>query len=125
MLGGQHLGQHPVATLHPDASPGVKITKTPTLGAKGGNFSPSLWTMGGEWFGKGSFQPGGQEVPGIKEPEVRVLDDCPGQSISEGVMAESSGICLGLSSETMPQMGKAPGPPRHWAAKKAQLFHPG
>lgn len=86
--------------------------------------------MEGEGFGKGSFQPGGQEVPGIWDPEVRVLDGCPGQRTSEGVMAESSGrrgvgTCLGLSSETMPQMGKASGPPRHWAAKKAQLFHSG
>lgn len=82
-------------------------------------------TPEGEVFGKGA-----QEVPGIQEPEVRVLAGCPGQRTSEGVMAKSSGrrevgTCLGLSSETMPQMGEASGPPRHWAAKKAQLFHPG
>lgn len=39
---GQHLGQHPVATLHADASPGVKMTKAPTLGTNGGNFSRFL-----------------------------------------------------------------------------------
>lgn len=96
-------------------------------------FSEDIWPPGtpeGEGCGKGSFQSSGQEVPGIQEPEVRVLAGCPGQRTSERVMAESSGrrgvgTCLGLSSETMPQMGEASRSPRHWAAKKAQLFHPG
>lgn len=77
LAGGQHHGQHPVATLHADASPGVNDQGSSPRSKWWELFTVSLkryarppGTPEGEGFGKGSFQPVGQEVPGIQNQKL-------------------------------------------------------